>query len=270
MDYIPNPDNSRADAGQRKAGNLQKPFYAASLSPFRMAKKWKKKIEEERYDFKYPKFDEKEYMQKEQKETRVILFTTLYAVIFAFLSLAMMVYATKDCMLGLAVGLIGMASLRYFYPAVKIDISAFDAKKWLMNSLTFLGFWLVIWILLCNPPFSDFTPPSIDTVKTSLTPDKVIKNGETFAIFIGNTSSTAISISARITDNSKLNPASVTFTITASGQGSPGVNSTERVDSTWIWGIKSISSGVQYDVSISAKDTNNNPKTFTCKLDVKS
>jgi hypothetical protein len=230
-----------------------------------MAKKWKKKADDGDYGFKYPEFDEREYLVKELKETRILIVTILMAVIFAVISLAsMLIMPNKDALVGLIVGLVGIMSLRFVYPAFKIDTSAFDWKKWFMNVLSFFGVWLAIWILLCNPPISDFTPPSIDQVRSLHGDTTTYLKDNVLDVNISGT--TSFTIEAHIADNSQLDSGSVKLDIQ---RAAPHTSNISRPDEhTFRWDINNIPQG-QYPTVLSAKDTNGNWKIFTFTLDVK-
>jgi hypothetical protein len=226
-----------------------------------MAKKWQKRIEEETSEFKTPEFDEREYLEKELRETRILAVTVVYAILIAVLSLAVMIFAGRDATFGFLIGIMAIISLRYVYPATKINISLFDAKKWVMSALTFFGIWLAVWILLCNPPVSDFTPPSINKVSVSGVKGD-ISGGSVVTVSLQGGSN--VSINATVTDNFSLDRSSISFSISATGQ--PALHPAGTVNgNAYRWTVSGVSPG-QYSVTITAKDTWRNEKVMSFSL----
>lgn len=234
-----------------------------------MAKKWKKKADDEEEDFKLPEFDEKEYVEKELKETRILVVTVLASFVFAFVSLGIMLIANKECLAGVAVGLMGAVALFFIYPAAKIDITKFDGKKWAMNVLTYLGLWLAVWILISNPPVTDLTPPTIREVTGSSGHGWVPESQSQLTLSLAN--STAVTLNATVTDNHKLDPTTVGCVISPMGSVTPMQSTTVHAigSSKWQWSVEGITPG-QYTVTIRAKDSSSNEKVLQFTLDLKS
>lgn len=131
-----------------------------------MAKKRRKsdKEPEEEYEFRPPEFDEKEFIEKELRDTRTVIFTVVYAIALGIV--AGFLCITDRSLVGPAflIALVGMFSLPWVYPMAKIDVKAFQKRNWLGNIGTFFFTFLAIWILLLNQPFGDFAKPTITNV----------------------------------------------------------------------------------------------------------
>jgi hypothetical protein len=123
-----------------------------------MAKKRKKEKVEEGYEFKMPEFDEEEYIRKEVRDSKALFVTFGYAVLIGFVSFGL---SFLDIALAVLVGFIAIVFLRHLYPLVKVDTTKLEKKQWAGNIIMYLFAWLAIWILLTNPPFSDFASPTI-------------------------------------------------------------------------------------------------------------
>ncbi|UCE37388.1 MAG: hypothetical protein JSW00_18320 [Thermoplasmata archaeon] len=125
-----------------------------------MAKKRRKvKEEEETYEFKMPEFDEEEFLRKEVRDSKILFVTFGYAVLMGVVSFGL-TYA--DIALAALTGFIAIIFLRHIYPLIGIDTSLIENKQWAGNIIMYLFTWLAIWILLSNPPFSDFSSPTIE------------------------------------------------------------------------------------------------------------
>ncbi len=130
-----------------------------------MAKKRKKeKVEKEEYEFRPPEFDEKEFLKKEIKDTRTALLTIAYAGLFGVISGAISIFNENLVGIAFIVGIAGIFSLRYVYPLIKVDTSAFQKKHWVGNIGSFFFTFLAVWVLLLNMPLSDHADPTVDEV----------------------------------------------------------------------------------------------------------
>ena len=175
--------------------------------------------------------------------------TVIYAIPIAIISFALT--SIDQALLGFFVGIMGLISLRYLYPLVRIDIALFEKKNWLGSGAIFFFTWLAVWILICNPPFNDLANPTIDNVKysiddggnwTALVPDA---NN----IQIGN-NNTTITIRARIADNDRLDSNSVKIVVNGTEYGL--VPSSKKDYYTYT--IVNAYEGKTYHIRIAAKD----------------
>jgi hypothetical protein len=124
-----------------------------------MAKKRKKqKVEEESYEFKMPEFDEEEYLRKELRDTKTLYITFAYAVVIAFVSFG---FSFFDPAIGALFGFLGIIFLRHIYQLIRVDTTLLEKKQWATNIIFYIFTWLLVWIILTNPPFSDFQEPTI-------------------------------------------------------------------------------------------------------------
>jgi hypothetical protein len=124
-----------------------------------MAKKRKKqKEEDESYEFTKPKFDEEEYLRKEVRESKTLFVTFLYAAGIGIISWGLTFFEPA---LAAFVGLIMVFFIAQIYRIVGIDTTKLEKKAWGSNIVIYFFTWLLIWIILSNPPFSDFQEPVI-------------------------------------------------------------------------------------------------------------
>ena len=130
-----------------------------------MAKKRKKeKKQEEEYEFKPPEFNEREFLEKELRDTRAAIATVAVAVMFGIIAGVVTVLSRGLVGLAFIVGIAGIFSLKFLYQIIGVDISGFTKKNWAGTVATYFFTFLAIWVLLMNTPFADLTDPSVDNV----------------------------------------------------------------------------------------------------------
>ena len=195
-----------------------------------MAKKRKKgKEEEEEYEFRPPEFDEKEFIQKEIRDSKAVIITVIYAIGFSVL--AGVISSLNHDLIGLSfiVVVVGILTLKPIYDLLGIDTKSFQKRNWAANIATFFFTFLAIWILLMNTPFADFSNPVVSKVIVWTGDDAGLEytfNEETSTyswVQVNSThpativagSNQTVNITAKVADNGKLN--SVQIKVQASG-----------------------------------------------------
>ena len=110
-------------------------------------------------EWKPPEFDEVEFMHKEMRAAKATILVVLWTVPSALLSFGLTVAGAPIVAFFAGIGM--MFLLKWIFPILKVDISAYKRKDWLGHGATFFFSWLAFWILLLNPPFADLTSPMI-------------------------------------------------------------------------------------------------------------
>ncbi len=129
----------------------------------KMAKKRKKeKKEEQEYEFKPPEFNEREFLQKELRDTRAAIISVGIAVLFGVVAGVVTALSHGLVVVAFLIGLVGIFLLKFFYNLLGIDISGFTRRNWAGTVVTYFFTFLAIWVLLINTPFVDLTNPGID------------------------------------------------------------------------------------------------------------
>jgi hypothetical protein len=130
-----------------------------------MAQKQKKEPQksqekkEEKFEWTPPDFDERDFLTKDMKGTKVLLVTALFSFIAGIVAFLL---TDTSWFLGMAVIIGTIIALRYIYPIFKIDVKAIEKKAWAGNIAMCFLLALGIWIVLMNPPFSDHANPTLD------------------------------------------------------------------------------------------------------------
>jgi hypothetical protein len=131
-------------------------------------KKQKRAEEEEKYEFVPPEFDEKQFLKDEMSATKQVLIIVAYGALMGILA-AMATILTTNGITGLAVLVVGFGTIKFLFNALRFDLSKFTKKTWLGHGAWFFFTFLAIWILLINPPFTDFASPEVKNVKLAVT-----------------------------------------------------------------------------------------------------
>ena len=183
-----------------------------------------KKKEDEK-DALFPKFDEKEYIQKEMQTTRVIIITLGYAAMVGIISFAICRVSPRFWPLSFLLGLFAIVNLRMFYEKLDLDTSKFEKGNWIGNGMMTFFCWLAVWIILSNPPITDIASPSIDHVGIYKVDNATAENGKLipeadrtieFSTYGENyvKPGDTILLKAEIVDNYKLEKSSLTVVVT--------------------------------------------------------
>jgi hypothetical protein len=132
-----------------------------------MAKRRKEKDEEEDKPFKIPKFDEKSFLKKEKRNIKASFLSFLFGCLMALICFGFWALMGKEFGLRWAlVLLVAFANaifLRVFFIRLKIDLSDFGRRNWFGSYAIYFLSWLIVFIVLVNPPFYDDESPRVET-----------------------------------------------------------------------------------------------------------
>ena len=135
----------------------------------------KKKDEEK--DFIFPKFNEKEFIEKEIMNTKITFITLGYAVLMGFVCFILARISSLLVPVAFILGLVAIAYLRNFYHMLNLDTSRMEKGNWIGNGMMTFFFWLAVWILLSNPPITDTASPSIDHIEIFKVDNATVEKG---------------------------------------------------------------------------------------------
>lgn len=173
-----------------------------------MAKKRRtQELEKEEKEYKPPEFDKKEFMETEINVAKGTIYSIILSVLFGILAFVIMPYTGTAG--GLLLGAVGIGLLWIFLPIFKVEIESFKIMHWLGIIGSYFFLFLAIWVLLCNPPFSDRAPPDIRGVQITWEGGYWNVTGSTADIPDGAN----ITIRANVTDNVELAVGSVRLSL---------------------------------------------------------
>ena len=182
-----------------------------------MAKKRRQKTEKkEDYDFKFPAFDEHEYIALELRKIKLAIISFIFAILMVIITYGLYTVTYPDWRGPIVLGLLAIAGIPFIINIMKLDTTDFDWKNWFGAGGIYFFSWLAFFILVCNPPFSDFAAPEIekDIFYLDVNDDP---NNWTKLNFDDDSpilySPIKIKVQAKITDNSEVDKESVKITI---------------------------------------------------------
>ncbi len=132
-----------------------------------MAKKHKEKTDEEKLDFKLPKFDEEKFLKRERRNIKTLFISFLFGFVIALISFgfwSLLSGSTFRWELILLLGVFNMPWLKYLFLKLDIDLTDFGRKGWFGSYAIYIFTWLIVLIILVNPPFYDEEKPRVDIV----------------------------------------------------------------------------------------------------------
>ena len=166
-----------------------------------MAKRRKEKDESEDKPFKLPKFDKEKFLKRERRNIKTTILSFILGLIIAIISFGFWVLLSGNSMrwpLVIIFGILTGSWLKYFFIRLKIDLTDFTKKNWLSSYMIYFFTWLVILMILVNPPFYDEEEPYLKLV---VLPEMQEPGGD--VIFV-----------AKITDNEGIKKSSIQLDIT--------------------------------------------------------
>jgi hypothetical protein len=165
-----------------------------------MAKRRKEDTPEEELDFQIPKFDEEAFIKRERRNIKTLFISFLFGLLIAVVCFAFWALMGENYFrweLVLLVAVVNAIWLRYIFIRLNIDLTEFGRKGWLSAFATYFFTWILLFIMLVNPPFYDAEAPHIEGV---VLPQMQEPGG-------------TILIVANINDNVGVNKAGINFTI---------------------------------------------------------
>lgn len=133
-----------------------------------MAKKRKSKDEEDELDFKFPKFDEEKFLKKERRNIKTIFISFFFGLIMGAISFGFWALLKDNGAfrwpLVFLVGFAYIPFIRYFFIRLNIDLTDFGKKGWFMAIAIYFFAWLLVLMVLVNPPFYDDEVPNVEVV----------------------------------------------------------------------------------------------------------
>jgi hypothetical protein len=165
-----------------------------------MAKRRKEGPVEEELDFQIPKFDEEAFLKRERRNIKTMFISFLFGLLIAVICFGFWALMGENFLrweLVLLVAVVNSVWLKYLFLKLNIDLTEFGRKGWLSVFSTYFFTWVLILIMLVNPPFYDAEPPHIEAVVLPAMQEP------------GGT----VLIVANIIDNVGVNKANINFTL---------------------------------------------------------
>jgi len=132
-----------------------------------MAKKRKEKTEEEELDFKLPKFDEEKFLKRERRNIKATFLSFLFGVLTSVVSFGFWSLLSGNDFrweLVLLFCVFNASWLKYLFVKLNLDLTDFGRKGWFTSYAIYFFTWLLVFMVLVNPPFYDDEPPIVEVV----------------------------------------------------------------------------------------------------------
>ena len=133
-----------------------------------MAKKRKEKGEEEELDFKIPKFDEEKFINKERRNIKTAFISFFYGLLMALICFGFWALMGPNTdfrwHLVFLVMFVNIVFIKVIFQRLNIDLTDFGRKGWFTSGATYFFTWLLVFIVIVNPPFYDEESPVIEAV----------------------------------------------------------------------------------------------------------
>jgi hypothetical protein len=133
-----------------------------------MAKRRKEGTDvEESLDFQIPKFDEEAFMKRERRNIKTLFISFLFGFLISVICFGFWALLEGNFLrweLVLLVGVVNSIWIKYIFIQLNIDLTDFGRKGWLTSFATYFFTWLLVLIVLVNPPFYDAEAPHVEVV----------------------------------------------------------------------------------------------------------
>jgi len=133
-----------------------------------MSKRRNENEEEEDKPFNVPKFDEEAFLKRERRNIKATFLAFLFACLMALVCFGFwaLIGSGNDFrwILVFLVCIANATFIRFIYLRLNLDISDFTKKNWFMTYGVYFFTWLLVFIVLVNPPFYDDEAPMVDLV----------------------------------------------------------------------------------------------------------
>jgi hypothetical protein len=211
-----------------------------------MAKRYKEEAAETEPEFKIPPFDEQRFINRERRNIKTVFISFLLGIVIALISFGFWVLLTGTGLqweLVLLFGVFNIPWVRFIILRLHIDLTEFGRRGWLSAYATYFFTWLIILVVLVNPPFYDGESPQIQT--TTL-PGAQTPGG-------------TVLIVAQVTDNVRVTSVNFTYTDPQGNSHSPPTSLQNSI-LQFLYNPTNATLG-QYNYTITATDPSNHRTT---------
>ena len=119
----------------------------------------KKSIKKETTQITFTEFDEKKYIITELRNIKLTIIGAAIGFVLSFCSFAL---TFLHPIAGAVVGGLGIALFKPMLSLAKVDTSKIEKKNYAGMFASYFFTWLAVWVILLNPPISDFAHPMMN------------------------------------------------------------------------------------------------------------
>ena len=103
---------------------------------------------EDKYEFKFPEFNEKEYIKKEIEDTKLLFAIVIYATIISIFSYFL--YKFVGFTIGIFIGIFCIFGIKFIILPLNIDLKNLEKSAIFYTIIMYIFTWLSIQIVLLN------------------------------------------------------------------------------------------------------------------------
>ena len=214
-----------------------------------MAKRRKEKDEEEEdKPFKIPKFDEEAFLKREKRNIKATFISFLFGFFMALICFGFWALMGRENALRwelvLLVAVVDAAFIKYIFVRLGLDLSDFQRKNWFGSYATYFVTWIIVFIVLVNPPFYDDEDPRMEVV---LLPEMQEPGGTVYIV-------------AKISDNSGIEKQDISFTLDGDSVSRSNFEYKDNIFRYSYEGPKNITGEEEHKYEITTRDNSGNTK----------
>jgi hypothetical protein len=127
-----------------------------------VASKRKQKDLKQEAPFQLEEFDEKEYLEEQLRIGKGVFISMAWAVVAGAITFFVFNMFQDNWQYIFIPGFFGVLALYIILPKFNVDLTVIPKKSWFNFVFSFALTWLAIVVISLNPPFSDFSEPSLD------------------------------------------------------------------------------------------------------------
>ncbi|MFP4001328.1 MAG: hypothetical protein ACLFSM_01945 [Thermoplasmata archaeon] len=209
-------------------------------------------------------FDREEYMHKEIDKGKSTLIAVGLAPFFAFVTMYVFTL-TEVWQISLVAGMLGLIFLKPIYDYLDIDLDKIGKKGWVKNGGVYFMTLLAVWVILMNPPISDFADPQIDDVAIEVNHQGEWKSPDQIENITEN-APYEIRVVANVTDNDEVDPSSVMIKF----EGGDWENMNKTEDYIYEYRPEGEFETGTYNIKIKVEDVNGNRNSVNVDRNIKA
>jgi len=218
--------------------------------------------------FEFPEFDKEEYIRKEFRDAKTSRMVIVLAMVIALISYGLVRIDSSLRIVGLLLVFMAVASLKEFFQMIRIDISAFEKKNWIGNSLLLFFAWFGMFTLLLNPPFTDMIDPKVESINLYSLYNETSDN----VTYLNDPTpdlNTNISINATVKDNSQVENVTLIIKYPDGREETRYMWETKARDDEYTGGLMRLDQEGSYAFTVKVEDDygNKGEKTKTIKVE---
>jgi len=208
--------------------------------------------EEEDKPFKMPTFDEAAFLKRERRNIKTTFISFLFGCLMALICFCFWALIGKNDMrwwLVFLVGIVNASFLKFIFLKLNIDLADFRKMNWFSSFAIYFFTWLIVFIVIINPPFYDDEAPLVDLV---VLPEMQEPGGSVFVL-------------AKITDNSGMKKENIQFEITYpdGAKESPDFDYNDKIFNYTFSGPTNFTEDEIYNYTLIARDPAGHTTTKT-------